>query len=150
MCACARVFSFPGLPCAPQQRLRGRLMSCVMLCFPLFWPQSSVVLTRAVCVWGRVHYGRSTRTPSLTHTHARTPTGSQSPLASAAASSPCRAEQLATAGRPIRAASAASAPSSSYDAIDFYNRSEVTAPGAFRLRWGVDVGTPLEFPMFVF
>lgn len=47
---CVCVFSFSGLPCTPQ-RLRGRLMSCVMLCFPLFWLRGSLMLTRAVCAW---------------------------------------------------------------------------------------------------
>lgn len=64
-CVCACVFSFPGLPCAPQ-RLRGRLMSCVMLCFPLFWPQSSLMLTRAVCAWAG---STSARALARTHTH---------------------------------------------------------------------------------
>lgn len=61
---CVCVFSFSGLPCTPQ-RLRGRLMSCVMLCFPLFWLQRSLMLTRAVCVWAQT----GLNTHRSTHTH---------------------------------------------------------------------------------
>lgn len=67
----------------------------------------------------------------LVDTHAHTH-GSQSPLTSAAAAfSPRGAEKLATTGRRIRTRSAASALSSSYDTIRFYNRSEVKLSGGF-------------------